>query len=139
VTFVALVTIIALAAGGLIVVMLAITHVERIDDVEAPPSHVPSGWSSELEGEERLTLAPSDAQSPRDTPEAGTARAQKPPRRPAWPGVTQAWTLWRHRRADSRLYPYARHRQWAHYLGRVGGPAAFVAFLVVLGYLVAHI
>jgi len=139
VTFVALVTIIALAAGGLIVVMLAITHVERNDDVEAPPLHGPSEWSSKLEGEKRSTRAPSDAPSRREAPQAGTPRAPKPPRRPAWHGVTQAWMLWRHRHADSRLYPYARHRQWMHYVGRVGGPAAFVAFLVFLGYLVAHL
>ena len=75
-TFVALVTIIALAAGGLIVVMLAITHVERLDDVEAPPLHVPSEWSAELEGEERA-LAPSDTPSPRETPEVRTSRAPK--------------------------------------------------------------
>jgi hypothetical protein len=126
VTFVALVTIIALAAAGLIVVMLAITHVERIDDVEAPPLHVPSERSAELEGEERLALAPSDTPSPRETPEVGTPRAPKPPRRSAWHGITQAWTSW-------------RHGKWAHYMRRVVGPAAFVAFLVVVGYLVAHI
>ena len=98
-TLVALVAIIALAAGGLIVVMLAIAHVERIDDARPP--------------------------FPRQTPEAATARAQKPPRRPAWHGITQAWTSWRHRHADDK--------------GKAAWLAAAVACSVVLSYLIAHI
>ena len=75
-TLVALVAIIALAAGGLIVVMLAIARDERADDTRPT---VPS--------------ASSDAPSRRDM----TERAHKPRRRPAWRGITQAWTSWRNR------------------------------------------
>jgi hypothetical protein len=77
VTLVALVAIIALAAGGLIVVILAIARDERVND--AGPPTVPR--------------ASSDAPSRRDM----TERARKPRRRPAWRGITQAWTSWRNR------------------------------------------
>ena len=80
-TLVAIVAIIALAAGGLIVVMLAIAHAEPLDDDEPP---VPSA---------------------RRTPEPATARAQKPPRHHTRHGFTQMWGSWRaRRRRRSRRY-----------------------------------
>jgi hypothetical protein len=134
VTLVALVAIIALAAGGLIVVMLAIAR-ERIDDVRPP---VPSAPPPQRDGGGAMA-APSDVLPARETPEAATARTQKPPRRPAWHGITQTWTSWRHRHADDLPYPRARRRQWARYKGRAVWLAAAAGFSVVLGYLVVHI
>lgn len=138
-TFVALVAIIALAAGGLIVVMLAIARVERIHDVSPLVSSARARVSPVTIETGGAMPAPSDAPSPRETADAATARAQKPPRRSAWHGITQARTSWRHPHADDLVYPRARRRRWAIDKGRVGGPAAFLAFLVVLGYLLAHI
>jgi len=137
VTFVALVAIIALAAGGLIVLMLAITHVERIDEAEAPVSSAPPPRRTIQTG--RTMQAPSHAPTPREARDMGTARAPKPARRPAWHRIPQAWTLWWLTHAHNLLHLRVRHRRWAHYKGRVGGPAAVLAFAVVLGYLVAHI
>jgi hypothetical protein len=136
VTLLALVAIIALAAGGLIVVMLAIARVERIDDAKPP---VPSAPPPQRGAGEAMP-APSDVLPARQTPETTTARTQKPSRRPAWHGITQAWTSWPHRHADDPPYRRrARRRQWAPYKGRASWLAAAAAFSVVLGYLLAHI
>jgi hypothetical protein len=85
VTFLALVAIVVLAAGGLIVVMFAIAHT---DDGAKP--------------------APRDASSPRDT----TTRAQKPPRRPAWHRVRRAWRRRPARRGIRRAWGSWRDRRW---------------------------
>ena len=53
---------------------------------------------------QKVMHAPSDAPSPRERPEAATARAQKPPRRPPRSGTARAWTSWRDRRADDLGY-----------------------------------
>ena len=68
-----LVVIIALAAGGLIVVMLTIARDVPVDDDAEP--------------------ARSDSPAPMDT----TARTQKPTRRSVWYGIRRAWESWRHR------------------------------------------
>jgi len=139
VTLVALVTIIALAACGLIVVMLAIaTHVEPIDDdasdavsTSAPPPQ------PQLTG---AMPAPSDAPSPRETPEGAAAQAQKPPQRSAWHGIAQAWTSWRHRHADDLLYYDGPHRRRRGVYKERAWLAAAIAFSVVLvAYLIVHI
>jgi hypothetical protein len=143
VTLAALIAIIALAAGGLIVVMLAIAHVERIDDASLSSTPPPRRQATVLRSGADPALR--DMPSRRKTPEAATGRVPKPPRRPAWQRITQAWTSWRHGRTDDLLYILERRGRRGLYEGWAGFLAA-VAFSVLLasliglgfGYLIAH-
>jgi hypothetical protein len=122
----ALVAIIALAAGGLIVVFLAIAHVERIEDTGPPePSAPRPPHQVTIQTGGVMPSAQADAPSPRARAGARTAVEQKPPRRTAWHGVRHAWKVWRYRHADELR-------------GRAGW-VALVVSSAVLAYLIAHL
>ena len=125
-TGVVLVAIIALAAGGLVVVLFGIAHVERIEDTRRPEASAPPPrQQATIQTGGVMPWAPADAPSPRATPEVKTAAAQKPPRRSAWHDIRHTLKVWRFRHANE-----------------LRGRASWVALVVssvVLAYLVAHL
>lgn len=154
-TGVALVAIIALAAGGVVVVFLAIAHVESIEDTEKTGDDgqiVPSEWGRRIGTDLGSTVAdpktleasapsprqqvtgqtggvmpwaPVDSPTPRVMPEPLTATAQKSRRRAAWHDTRHAWKVYRHRHADE--------------LRRRAGWVALVVSSAVFAYLITHL
>jgi len=166
-TFDALVAIIALGAGWLIIVMLAIAF-PRMDDRTRRGR---DSRSAESSSRRQVTIRRSgpmrtlrDAPSRRAMRKARTTRARKP-RRPAWHGianVSTAWrhklssdllylrararrvsTAWRHKLSSDLLYLRARARRWERRRGLNEGEAAWIAatlaLSVALVYLIAQI
>ena len=106
-TFDALVAIIALGAGGLIIVMLVIAF-PRMDEGSRRGRQSRSAESS---SQRQVTIRKSrpmptlrGAPSQRATPEARTTRARKPPWRPAWHRITDASTTLLHELSGALLY-----------------------------------
>ena len=144
-TFDALVAIIALGAGWLIIVMLAIAF-PRMDDRTRRGR---DSRSAESSSRRQVTIRRSgpmrtlrDAPSRRAMRKARTTRARKP-RRPAWHGIANVSTAWRHKLSSDLLYLRARARRWERRRGLNEGEAAWIAatlaLSVALVYLIAQI
>jgi hypothetical protein len=142
---VTLITIIALGAGVLVVVLLAIAFVVPMDDdsidkaSRTTPSPLFSRRQVTIRGSRQMP-ALRHAPARRATPEARTTPAWKPERRPAWRRITEASTAWRRKLSHDLLYLRAWRRRRALDAGQAGWVAAgVVALSVALGYLIAHI
>jgi hypothetical protein len=135
--------IIALSAGVLIVVLLAIAFVVPTDDepIDNSSRRTPSPPSPRRQVTIRRsgrTPGLRDARPRRATPEARTTPTLREPR-PAWSGIKEASTVTRRKLSHDLLHLRAWRRRRGLPEGEAGLVVAAVALSVALGYLIAHI